>query len=174
MAATLKIQNLRGTLAPTQKTIQTSLKTALIVLIVILGQQYLEFPGSTIASFYAVVFGLIPNLGQVYLRGKSGVAGVALALIYGFAALWLLVNVPVFPVLIGLFSLGVFVSVFIATGSERMAYGGIQAALIMSFIFLLDSFPIHQGTGLFAAYLDARPASLLWPRSSCSFPHPYR
>jgi len=148
-----------------------AIKTTLIAALAIMGQSFFDFPGSTVVSFYAVSFGLIPNLGQVHLRGRSGTLGVLLALLYGFVGICILSYSPHFVVMVGLFFLGVFVSSYIAYGAERGAFGGLQSALIMAYIFLFHTGPgeslelaFTRASALIVAALIALVVHrLLWP-----------
>jgi len=148
-----------------------AIKTTLIAALAIMGQSFFDFPGSTVVSFYAVSFGLIPNLGQVHLRSRSGTLGVLFALLYGFLGIWILSFSPHFVVMVGLFFWGVLVSSYIAFGAERRAFGGLQSALIMAYIFLFHTGPgesldlaFTRASALIVAALIALLVHrLLWP-----------
>jgi len=148
-----------------------AIKTTLIAALAIVGQSFFDFPGSTVVSFYAVSFGLIPNLGQVHLRGRSGTLGVLFAILYGFVGIWILSYAPHFVVMVALFFLGVFVSSYVAFGAERRAFGGLQSALIMSYIFLFHAGPgesldlafTRAAALIVAALIALLVHRLLWP-----------
>jgi uncharacterized membrane protein YccC len=126
---------------PTATAFKTSAKLILIVLVLLIGVLYLDFPGSSLVAFYGITFGLTANLGQLYMKGKAGLLGVAGGLGYGVVGVMIVVQAPHLPVLIGIFALGVFLSAYLAAGDERVAFMGLQAALITPYMFLVFEGP---------------------------------
>jgi len=118
-----------------------SAKVTLIILILLLGVLYLDFPGSTLVAFYGILFGLTVNLGQLYLKGMTGLLGMVVGLAYGLLGVLIVVQSPHLLVLLGVFALGTFVSVYVASGGERSTFMGLQAALLVPYVFLIFEGP---------------------------------
>ncbi len=126
---------------PTADTLKTSAKIVLITLILLIGVTYLGFPGSSVVAFYGITFGLMVNLGQLYLKGRTGILGAALGLAYGALGVLIVVQSPHLPVLLGVYALGVFIAVYVATGDEPVSFLGLQGALIIPYVFLIFEGP---------------------------------
>jgi uncharacterized membrane protein YccC len=126
---------------PTATAFKTSTKLILIMVVLLVGVLYLDFPGSSLVAFYGITFGLTANLGQLYMKGKAGLLGIAGGLGYGVVGVMIVVQTPHLPVLIGIFALGVFLSAYLAAGDERVAFMGLQAALITPYMFLIFEGP---------------------------------
>ena len=110
---------------PTADAYKASAKIVLITFILFVGVTYLNFPGSSLVAFYGVVFGLMVNLGQLYMKGTTGVLGVVTAFAYGMLGILIVVQAPHLFVLLGVFALGVFVAAYIATGEETENLHGV-------------------------------------------------
>jgi len=126
---------------PTATALRTSAKLVLIMLVLLVGVLYLDFPGSSLVAFYGITFGLTANLGQLYMKGKTGLLGIAGGLTYGVVGVLIVVQTPHFLVLMGVFALGVFLSAFLAAGDEKVAFMGLQAALITPYMFFIFEGP---------------------------------
>lgn len=126
---------------PTVDDYKTSAKTTLIVLLLMLGVLYLDFPGGVLVAFYGILFGLTVNLGQLYMKGGTGVLGVVAGLAYGVIGVFIVAQSPHFPILLGLFGLGIFLSVHVASGKESLTFMGLQAALLIPYVFLIFDGP---------------------------------
>jgi uncharacterized membrane protein YccC len=126
---------------PTAVAFKTSAKIVLIMLVLLVGVLYLDFPGSSLVAFYGITFGLTANLGQLYMKGKTGLLGIAGGLAYGIVGVSIIVQTPHLPVLIGIFALGVFLSAYLAAGDEKVAFMGLQAALVAPYVFFIFEGP---------------------------------
>jgi uncharacterized membrane protein YccC len=126
---------------PTAAAFKTSAKLILVVLVLLIGVLYLDFPGSSLVAFYGITFGLTANLGQLYMKGKTGLLGIAGGLAYGIVGVLVIAQAPHFPVLMGIFALGIFFSAYLAAGDEKVAFMGLQAALIAPYMFLIFEGP---------------------------------
>ena len=126
---------------PTADDYKTSAKTTLIILILLVGILYLDFPGSSLLAFYAILFGLTVNLGQLYFKGGSGLLGVLVCLTYGLFGVLVIMQSPHLPILLGLYALGMFVAVYVAAGRETMMFMGLQAALLVPYVFVIFEGP---------------------------------
>jgi hypothetical protein len=150
-----------------------SVKTVIIIMLLLLGEMFLNLPGSSQASFYGVLFGSMPNTGQAHLKGKLAIIGVVAGLSYGILGLIIVSQTSRFMVLILLFCLGLFLASYVATGNRRIAYSGVQAGLMIPYVFLIDTGPevnLDLAFTRFCALLMASAIGLivlhnLWPVS---------
>ena len=153
---------------PTADDYKTSAKTTLIILILLVGILYLDFPGSSLLAFYAILFGLTVNLGQLYFKGGSGLLGVLVCLAYGLFGVLVIMQSPHLPVLLGLFAFGMFVAVYVAAGRETMMFMGLQAALLVPYVFVIFEGPewtLTNATTRVAALVVAALVAVLVQRS---------
>jgi hypothetical protein len=160
----------------TKDAVHQSLKTVTVIVLLLFGEFLFNLPGGYQASFYGVLFGSIPNTGQAHLRGKLGIIGVAAGLIYGIVGLYIVTLSPHFPVLLLIYTLGTIVSSYIASGGQKIAFSGLQAGLMLPYVFFTSMGPgmnLHLALMRFFALLMASSIGLLvlhniWPVS------PYR
>ncbi len=156
---------------PAAGTWKVSAKVTVITLILLVGVTYLDFPGSSVVAFYGVTFGLMVNLGQLYMKGMTGILGAVAGLAYGIIGVLIVVQSPHLFVLLGVFALGVFVAAYVATGEESVAFMGLQAALLTPYVFLIFEGPewtlsnaITRASALaIAAVVAVVVQRLLWP-----------
>lgn len=125
----------------TQESMKQSVKTVIIIMLLLLGEKFFNLPGSSQASFYGVLFGSMPNTGQAHLKGRLAIMGVLAGLTYGLLGLIIVSQTSRFLVLILLFCLGLFVAAYVATGSRKIAYSGVQAGLMIPYVFLINTGP---------------------------------
>jgi hypothetical protein len=157
----------------TKETARQSVKSVLVIMLLLFGELVFKLPGGYQASFYGVLFGSIPNTGQAHLRGRLAIIGVLAGLLYGIIGLYIVALVPRFSLLILIFSLGSFVSAYVATGSQKTAFSGLQAGLMLPYVFLSSPGPeINLGLAIMrlCALLAASAIGLLvlhnvWPVS---------
>ncbi len=147
---------------------KVSAKITLIVLLLLMAILYLDFPGSSLVAFYAIQFGLTVNLGQLYIRGGAGFFGIVVGLAYGMVGVLVVMQSPHLPILLGLFALGMFVSVYVASGKEAMMFIGLQAALLVPYVFVIYEGPqwtLANATTRAAALVVAAAVAVLVQRS---------
>ncbi|MCC6711806.1 MAG: hypothetical protein IT344_00445 [Candidatus Dadabacteria bacterium] len=125
----------------TRENMKQSVKTVIIIMLLLLGEKFFNLPGSSQASFYGVLFGSMPNTGQAHLKGRLAIIGVVAGLAYGLFGLVIVSQTSRFLILILLFCLGLFVAAYVATGSRRIAYSGVQAGLMIPYVFLVEIGP---------------------------------
>ena len=125
----------------TRENMKQSVKTVVIIMLLLLGEKFFNLPGSSQASFYGVLFGSMPNTGQAHLKGRLAILGVLAGLAYGLLGLLIVSQTEHFSILILLFCLGLFVAAYVATGSMKIAYSGIQAGLMIPYVFLVNIGP---------------------------------
>lgn len=157
----------------TRDDVKQSVKTVIIIMLLLLGEMFLNLPGSSQASFYGVLFGSMPNTGQAHLKGKLAIIGVVAGLAYGIFGLIIVSQTTRFLILMLLFCLGLFLASYVATGNRRIAYSGVQAGLMVPYVFLIDTGPevnLDLAFTRFCALLMASAIGLiilhnLWPVS---------
>ncbi len=125
----------------TRESARQSVKSVIVIMLLLFGELLLKLPGGYQASFYGVLFGSIPNTGQAHLRGRLAIVGVGAGLLYGIAGLFVISLIPHFLLLILIFALGTFVSAYVASGSQRIAFSGLQAGLMLPYVFLSSPGP---------------------------------
>ena len=160
----------------TKEEAHQSIKTVIVIMLLLLGELIFKLPGGYQASFYGVLFGSIPNTGQAHLRGKLAIIGVVAGLLYGIVGLYIVTLIPHFLLLILIYVLGTFVSAYVASGSQKIAFSGLQAGLMLPYVFFTTMGPqinLNLAIMRFFALLMASAIGLLvlhniWPVS------PYR
>ena len=108
----------------------------LIVVLLILGQDWLDLPGQTLVAFYAVTFGAAANLGQAYNRTVAGLAGILTGLLYAILCIAIVAALPSFPLFLGLVFLGIFCAGYLALRPGAVGIGALQAGLVLPFATL--------------------------------------
>jgi uncharacterized membrane protein YccC len=125
----------------TKETVHQSLKSVIVIMLLLFGELIFKLPGGYQASFYGVLFGSMPNTGQAHLRGKLAIIGVMAGLLYGVIGLYIVMLIPHFLLLILIFTLGSFVSAYVASGSQKIAFSGLQAGLMLPYVFFTSMGP---------------------------------
>ena len=154
----------------TRENMKQSVKTVIIIMLLLLGEKFFHLPGSSQASFYGVLFGSMPNTGQAHLKGRLAIIGVVAGLAYGLLGLIIVSQTTRFLILI---RLGLFVAAYVATGGRKIAYSGVQAGLMIPYVFLVNIGPevnLDLAFTRFCALLAASAIGLiilhnLWPVS---------
>lgn len=150
---------------------QQAMKTVIIIMLLLLGELFLHLPGGSQASFYGVLFGSMPNLGQAHLKGRFAILGVIIGLLYGLFGLHVISLVPHFPVMLLLFFLGFFLAGYLSSGKQTIAAAAFQVGLMMPYVLLIDTGPelnLSTAKMRFLALLMATSVGLLvlhniWP-----------
>ena len=125
----------------TRESAHQSIKSVIVIMLLLFGELLLKLPGGYQASFYGVLFGSIPNTGQAHLRGRLAIIGVGAGLLYGLTGLYVISLIPHFILLILIFALGTFVSAYVASGSQKISFSGLQAGLMLPYVFLSSPGP---------------------------------
>lgn len=126
---------------PHAVTFKGAARIALIILALFVVVVYLGFPGSSLVAFYGVAFGLTANIGQLYMKGQSGAAGVLGGIAVGLAGVLLLTQCPHFPIMIGLFGIAMFLAAYASSAPEPIGFAGLQAALVTPYMFVFYEGP---------------------------------
>jgi uncharacterized membrane protein YccC len=131
-------------------------RTILILVLLILGQYWLDLPGQTMVAFYAITFGAAANLGQAYTRTAGGLAGILVGLLYGIVCIAVAVTLPNFAIFLGLIFLGTFCAGYLALCPGPIGVGALQAGLVVPFATL-----VYDGPEWTLASAETRALALL-------------
>ena len=121
---------------PPPAAFKTAARIALIVFTLFVGVIYLHFPGSALVAFYGVAFGLTANLGQLYMKGRSGTLGILGGISLGIVGVLIAMQSPHFPVVMALFAIAMFLAAYASTAPEPIGFAGLQAALVTPYMFV--------------------------------------
>jgi hypothetical protein len=69
-----------------------AIKTVIIFMLLIFGEFVIGLPGGGQVAFYAILFGVIPNLGQEYMKSRYGILGILSGLVFGLISLTAYLN----------------------------------------------------------------------------------
>ena len=116
--------------------LKRSAKTILIVVLLILGQDWLYLPGQTMVAFYAILFGAAANLGQAYTRTVTGLGGILGGVLYAILCIAIVAALPSFPLFVGLVFLGIFSAGYLTLRPGPLAFAALQAGLVVPFATL--------------------------------------
>ncbi len=120
---------------------KVGIKTVVIFLLLMFGEAIIGLPGGGQVVFFAILFGVIPNLGQAYMKTRYGVLGVTLGIAMSILGLIILGIAPRFLMLLSLYSLGTFIAAYIASSSKDISITGLQAGLLFPFSILYVTGP---------------------------------
>ena len=155
----------------TGETAKMAVRTVLIYLLLLFGQTALGLPGGAQISFYAILFGVIPNLGQAFMKSGYGIAGVISGILFGFIALIIIMLTPHFMILLLLFCVGFFTASYVTTSGRDISAAGLQAGLVIPYSLLYTTGPqvdldaaVTRLLALFsAAFVGLVVLHLVWP-----------
>lgn len=153
------------------ETLKVGIRTVIIFWLLLIGQATIDLPGGPLVSFYAILFGIIPNLGQAFMKSGYGIAGILGGIVFGFIALFIVSLTPHFPILLLLFCLGFFMASFVTTSPRDISAAGLQAGLVMPYALLyttgpqvdLDAALTRFLALLSAAFIGLIVLHLVWP-----------
>jgi uncharacterized membrane protein YccC len=124
------------------ESVKQSVKCTLAVVLVMLVCFYFNYPGVFPAVFTALIITAQANLGQAHLKEKLRFLGCLVGAVYGFLGLVIITQIPHFLIFLSVLFLGLFLASYISTGSERVAYGGIQAGFVLPIMLMVSNGPI--------------------------------
>ena len=147
------------------------IKTVIIFMLLLFGEYVVGLPGGGQVAFYAVLFGVIPNLGQEYMKSKYGILGIFSGLLFGLLSLLVVSQIQHFLIFLSLYSLGTFIAAYYATSSKDISFAGLQAGLVIPYSLLFSTGPQVDLDAAFtrcmallsAAFIAAIVHILLWP-----------
>ncbi len=149
------------------------IKTVVIFMLLIFGEFAIGLPGGGQIAFYAVMFGVIPNLGQQYMKSRYGILGIFSGLAFGLLSFVLVSQIQHFLIFLSLYTLGTFIAAYIAGSSKDISFAGLQAGLVIPYGMLFNTGPqVDLDTAftrcmalLSAVFIAAIVHVLLWPRN---------
>jgi hypothetical protein len=116
-------------------------KLVLMILLLLVEEGLLGFPGGSQVAFYATFFASTGNLGRQNKTDLVGLAGLLCGFAYGVVAALLTSRVPQFPLLLALVFLGEFLANLAFQTLPRYGVAGLQAGLALPFTYLATTGP---------------------------------
>jgi hypothetical protein len=123
------------------RSLRASTKLVVILLLLLLEQGLLGFPGGSQVAFFATFFASTGNLGRQARTDLVGLAGLLGGFLYGVVAAFLTTRLPHFPLLLALVFLGQFLASLTFQRLPRYDAAGLQAGLAIPFAYLATSGP---------------------------------
>jgi hypothetical protein len=123
------------------QSLRAGTKLVVILLLLLLEEGLLGFPGGSQVAFYATFFASTGNLGRQNKTNLVGLAGLLGGFAYGVVAAFLTSRLPFFPLLLALVFLGEFVANLAAQRLPRFGVAGVQAGLAIPFAYLATTGP---------------------------------
>lgn len=118
-----------------------SVKVVIISILILLGSVFYYIDAGIQALITALLISAQANLGQATLKERLRFVAVVIGGLYGLICLIIISISPNFLVYLLLFTLGLFVGSYIATGSERVSYAGVQTGIVLPMILLISNGP---------------------------------
>jgi uncharacterized membrane protein YccC len=116
-------------------------KLVLMLVLLLVEEGLLGFPGGSQVAFFATFFGTTANLGRQNKTDLVGLAGLVSGFAYGVVAAFLTSRIPQFPLLLALLFLGEFLASLAFQKFPRYGVAGIQAGLALPFAYLATTGP---------------------------------
>jgi hypothetical protein len=116
-------------------------KLVLMLVLLLVEEGLLGFPGGTQVAFFAAFFASTANLGRQNKTDLVGLAGLLGGFAYGVVAAFLTSRVPQFPLLLALVFLGEFLACLAFQRFPRYGVAGMQAGLALPFAYLATTGP---------------------------------
>jgi hypothetical protein len=121
--------------------LRSGAKLVLILLLLLVEEGWLGFPGGSQVAFYATFFASTGNLGRQNKTDLVGLAGLLAGFAYGVVAAFLTSRLPHFPLLLALVFLGQFLANLASQRLPRYGVAGVQAGLALPFAYLATTGP---------------------------------
>jgi hypothetical protein len=121
--------------------VRSGAKLALMILLLVIEEGVLHFPGGSQVAFFAAFFASTGNLGRQNKTDLFGLTGLLGGFAYGTLAAFLTTRVPHFPLLLALLFLGEFLANLAFQMLPRFGPAGMQAGLALPFAYLTTSGP---------------------------------
>jgi len=116
-------------------------KLVLMIVLLLVEERLLGFPGGSQVAFFAAFFGTTANLGRQNKTDLVGLAGLLGGFAYGVVAAFVTSRIPQFPLLLALVFLGEFLASLAFQKFPRYGVAGIQAGLALPFAYLATTGP---------------------------------
>ena len=124
-----------------RQSLRAGTKLVLLLVLLLVEEGWLGFPGGSQVAFYATFFASTGNLGRQNKTDLVGLAGLLGGFVYGVAAAFLTSRLPHFPLLLALVFLGEFLASLAAQRPPRYGVAGVQAGLALPFAYLATTGP---------------------------------
>ena len=121
--------------------VRAGVKLVLILLLLLVEERGLAFPGGSQVAFFATFFASTGNLGRQNKTDLVGLAGLLGGFVFGVVAAFLTSRLPEFPLLLALVFLGQFVANLAYQRLPRYGAAGLQAGLALPFTYLATTGP---------------------------------
>ncbi len=116
-------------------------KLVVILVLLLLEEAWLGFPGKSQVAFFATFFATTANLGRQNKTDLVGLAGLLGGFAYGVVAAYLTSHLSHFPLLLALVFLGEFLASLVFQKLPRFSVAGLQGGLAVSFAYLATTGP---------------------------------
>jgi uncharacterized membrane protein YccC len=123
------------------QSLKHSVKVVIISILILLGSIFYYIDAGIQTLITALLISAQANLGQATLKERLRFVAVVIGGFYGLICLIIISIFPNFLVFLLLFTLGLFVGSYIATGSERVSYAGVQTGIVLPMILLISNGP---------------------------------
>ena len=121
--------------------LRSGTKLVLILLLLLVEEMGLGFPGGSQVAFYATFFASTGNLGRQNKTDLVGLAGLLAGFAFGVVAAFLTSRLPHFPLLLALVFLGEFLANLAFLRLPRYGVAGVQGGLALPFAYLATTGP---------------------------------
>jgi hypothetical protein len=121
--------------------LRSATKLVVILVLLLLEEGWLGFPGGSQVAFYATFFASTGNLGRQNKTDLVGLAGLLIGFGYGVVAAFITSRLPHFPLLLALVFLGEFLASLAYQRLPRYGAAGLQAGLALPFAYLATAGP---------------------------------
>ncbi len=123
------------------QSLRSGAKLVLILVLLLVEEGWLGFPGLSQVAFFATFFASTGNLGRQNKTDLVGLAGLLGGFFYGVVAAYFTSSFPHFPLLLLLVFLGEFLASLAFQKLPRFGVAGIQAGLAIPFAYLATTGP---------------------------------
>ena len=124
-----------------RQSLRAGTKLVLILVLLLVEEGWLGFPGGSQVAFYATFFASTGNLGRQNKTDLVGLAGLLGGFAYGVVAAFFTSRLPYFPLLLALVFLGEFLASLASQRLPRYGVAGVQAGLALPFAYLATPGP---------------------------------
>ncbi len=123
------------------QSVRSGAKLVVILVLLLLEEAWLGFPGKSQVAFFATFFATTANLGRQNKTDLVGLAGLLGGFAYGVVAAYLTSHLSHFPLLLALVFLGEFLASLVFQKLPRFSVAGLQGGLAVSFAYLATTGP---------------------------------
>jgi len=121
--------------------VRAGVKLVLILLLLLVEERGLGFPGGSQVAFFATFFASTGNLGRQNKTDLVGLAGLLGGFVFGVVAAFFTSRLPQLPLMLALVFLGQFLASLAYQRLPRYGAAGLQAGLALPFAYLATTGP---------------------------------